>query len=263
MGARRPLLVASAACLLGACTPAPIEVATVDQGALTDGLLAHWPLDENSGAATADTVGGYNGVLQGPGWTWQSGRWGAAVHFSGTDMVTVPSFPKLMRNFSVSAWVYIASNEVGTPIANLVSTEISGGGWALYAQLIPGSEYYSFEYAVTPTQGMATPGLIIAQCACVQTDTWVHLTAVMDSDGGTLIVYADSPAGSFQSPPMPATAAMLPGSAMLEIGHSTRTELGSAFPVTGAIDDVAIYNRVLEQHEITQLDTAPVPDPRH
>jgi Concanavalin A-like lectin/glucanases superfamily len=256
---RRRLLLACAAGLLGGCTAAPIEVATVGTGALTDGLLAHWALDEGRYASAADTSGnGHNGVLQGPGWQWVGGKFGNAVHFSGVDLISVTPFPAALTNYTVSAWVYIASSEVGPPIANLVSTEVLGGGWALFATLSTGPgaapQTFAFEYADSTNPSLP---LIMASCTCVVTDQWVHLAAVLDGDAGTLTIYAGT------APPVtvPAPAPIVPGSASLDIGHSTRQELGSAFPVIGAIDDVAIYGRALSADEVTQLGVRHAPDP--
>jgi Concanavalin A-like lectin/glucanases superfamily len=255
----RRLLLACVAGLVGGCTPAPIEVATVSKGALTDGLLAHWALDEGHDTTITDTSGGgHNGVLQGPGWNWVTGKFGNAVHFSGTDLIAVTPFPKPTPSYTVTAWVFIASGDVGPPIANLVSTEVVGGGWALFATLGigPGAapQTFAFEYADTASQ---LQPLVTAGCACLATDQWVHLAAVLDGDAHTLTMYV----GSVPSPPVPAPAPILAGSPSLNIGRSTRLEPGAAFPVTGSLDDVAIYSRPLQQDEIAALATAQVPDP--
>ncbi len=257
LGPRRVTL-ACAVGLLGGCSAAPIQVAAIDPTALSDGLLAHWPLNEGTGTVAGDTSNnGHSGVLQGPGVTWVTGKFGSALHFSGTDMVSVSPFPHATPNYTVSAWVSIASNEIGAPIANLVSTEILGGGWALFeGQNVVGSPYYEFEFAVPSAPAMPYGGLTFVQCTCVTTDKWVHLAAVLDGDHETLTLYAGANVVT-----VPSTVAMLPGSTMLEIGHSTRQELGAAFPVTGMIDDVAIYNRALEPEEVAQLAKAEVPDP--
>ena len=255
----RPFMLACLIALLGGCTARPIEVATVGPGSLTDGLLAHWPLDEGTGLMANDTSNnGHNGVLQGPGLTWVMGRFGGAVHFSGTDLITVAGFPRPTTSYTVAAWVSIAPGEVGMPIANLVSTEVVGGGWALFATLGigPGAapQTYSFEYA-----GSTSPSqpLVAAACTCVMTSGWVHLAAVLDGDAKTLTLYVNG----VQSMVTTAPAPIIPGSTTLDIGHSTRQEPGAAFPVTGAIDDVAIYDRPLEPEEVMQIATARVPDP--
>lgn len=236
---------------LAGCTAAPIEVATLGTNTLTDGLIAHWALDEAGGAAITDSSGnGHNGLLQGPGWSWMTGRFGSDVHFSGSDLVAVSGFPPATSRYTVSAWVLIASSELGPLIGNLVSTETLGGGWALYATLEPGYLTYTFHYAVSAQQYASV------WCSCLTPDTWTHVAAVVDGDAGTLKLYVGS------APPVsvPVTTGILPGSSTLNIGRSA--QLQPPFPVTGALDDIAIYDRALAPEEIAALATAPAPDPR-
>jgi hypothetical protein len=239
---------------LAGCSPAPIDVATLGKGTLTNGLIAHWALDEAGGATITDGSGnGHNGVLEGPGWSWMPGRFGADVHFSGADSVAVSGFPRPTSSYTVSAWVLIASAELGPPVANLLSTEVLGGGWALYATLGPGPGYlsYVFRYAVNTPQQYAT-----VTCNCVTADAWTHVAAVLDGDAGTLSLYV----GSLPPVTMPAPGSMLPGSSTLTIGRSA--QLQPPFPVVGALDDIAIYSRALAPEEIAALGAAPAPDPR-
>jgi hypothetical protein len=244
------LLVALAA---GGCSPAPVEVATLGQDALASGLIAHWAFEEGGGASISDGSGnGHNGVLEGPGWTWIDGRFGSAVHLSGPDLVSVSGFPRATPSYTVSAWVFVASSELGPPIANLLSTEVLGGGWALYATLGIGYESYSFRYAASGPQGFWS-----ATCDCLTPDSWTHLTAVVDGAAGTLTLYVGS------APPVtvPAPAEILPGSTTLNIGRSTLQQPGAAFPLTGALDDIAIYSRALAPEEVARLAQGPAPDP--
>ena len=129
----------AAALVVAGCSAAPIDLATLGNSALGNGLIAHWALDEASGAAITDSSGnGHNGVLEGPGWSWLPGHFGSDVHFSGADTVAVSGFPRPTPSYTVSAWVLIGASELGAPVGNLLSTEAVGGGWALYATLGPG-----------------------------------------------------------------------------------------------------------------------------
>lgn len=247
----RPLLLALAP-LAAACSPAPIEVATLGTDALTNGLIAHWPLDEGNGASVSDHSGnGHNGVLAGNGWSWVTGQFGEAIHLAGSDSVAVSDFPAATSSYSVSAWVLIASSELGPPIGNLISTEVPGGGWALYATLSPGSLSYVFRYA-----GSAPGQYWVTSCNCLQPDTWTHVTGVMDADAGTLSLYV----GTALANTIAVTGGILPGSTTLYLGRSAA--LQPLFPVSGMLDDVAIYNRPLSPEEIAALGSAPAPDPQ-
>jgi hypothetical protein len=232
------------------CTPGPIEIATVPAESLTNGLIAYWPLDEDVGAVANDDSGnGRTGLIAGPAWSWIPGKFGAALHFSGADDISASGIPRATPSYTVSAWVLIQSNELGAPIANLMSTEMLGGGWALYATL-SGPETYVFRYATNPAQGYE-----VASCTCVVPGAWTHLAAVVDNDASTLTLYVNDvpttvPTGS---------NTILPGSSVLYFARSA--VLNPTFPVTGALDDVAIYNRALVAEEVAQLSRGPVIPP--
>ena len=254
-GGWRCLALATLATAAG-CSAAPIEVATLGQSALTNGLVAHWAFDEGTGAFAGDGSGnGHSGALQGPAWSWSTaGRFGSSIHLSGADVVAVAGFPAATTSYTVSAWVFIASSELGAPVANLLSTEVPGGGWALYTLAGNGGPpTYAFRYAVNGPQVFWN-----AFCGCLVPDVWTHLAAVVDGEAGTLQLYVGS------APPVttPVTSGILAGSTTLNIGRSTLPQPGAAAPFLGALDDVAIYNRALGSEEIAALGAAAAPNPR-
>jgi hypothetical protein len=247
--------MAALALALAGCSAAPIDLATLGNSALTYGLIAHWALDEASGAAITDSSGnGHNGVLEGSGWSWMSGRFGADVHFSGADTLAVSGLPNPTHSYTVSAGVLISSAELGAPLGNLLSTEALGGGWALYATLAAGpggSLGYVFRYAANvPQQYWA-----VSCNYCLVTDSWTHVAAVLDGDAATLTLYV----GSASPVTISVSGTMLPGSSTLNIGRSA--QLQPPFPVMGALDDIAIYSRALAAEEVAALGAAPAPDP--
>ena len=111
---------------------------------------------------------------------------------------------------------------------------------------------YAFRYAVNAPQQFW-----MAFCGCLTADVWTHVAAVVDSDAGTLQLYVGT------APPVTTavTTSILPGSTTLNIGRSTLQQPGAAFPLLGALDDIAIYNRALGPEEIAALGTAPAPNP--
>lgn len=240
-----PLTVAGAG-----CTPGPIEIATVPVESLTNGLIAYWPLDEDIGAVANDDSGnGRTGFIAGPTWSWIDGQFGSALHFGGADDISASGIPRATASYTVSAWVLIQSYELGVPIANLMSTEMLGGGWALFATLTQGQESYAFRYATNPAQNYN-----IASCACVVPGAWTHLAAVVDSAASTLTLYVNDVPTT-----VAATSAILPGSSVLYFARSA--VVNPTFPLTGALDDIAIYNRALVAEEVAQLSRGPVLPP--
>jgi hypothetical protein len=255
---RHLLLPAMACCLAGAvtgCTAGPIEIATLPTASLANGLVGHWRLDEDVGDVANDSSGnGRTGFAAGPGWTWVPGQFGAAMHFSGVDYLTVGGLPRATPSYSVSAWVLIQANELGAPIANILSTEALGGGWALFATAGGGSENYVFRYATN-----AVNGFVSATCvSCVVPGVWTHLTAVVDADAipPTLTLYV----GGVPITAPTGGATILPGSTVLDIARSA--ELSPTFPVTGALDDITIYARALVEEEVADLSLEPAPNPQ-
>jgi hypothetical protein len=242
-------------CALG-CTAGPIDVATLSSGGLTSGLVGHWTFDEGSGLLANDSSGnGRTGTISGPSWSWIAGRFGSALHFGGADQVSIPGLPPATDSYSVAAWLFFASSDVGGPssIANVLNTETPAGGWALYATLYPsGYTGYEFRYWVGPPleYEMTSP----MPCNCLILDTWVHLAAVLDGRSSSLTMYVNGTVEKSVS----ATAGITPGSATLDIGRAQ----APGFPLTGSVDDVAIYDRALVPEEVAQLAQGPAPDPQ-
>jgi hypothetical protein len=239
------------------CTPGPIDVATLSSGGLTNGLVAHWTFDEDAGVLANDSSGnGHTATVFGPGWSWIPGKFGSALHFSGLDQASVPGLPQATESYSVSAWLFLASDELTPPtppIANLLNTELPGGGWALYTTLTTGYAGYDFRYWTGVPAGSYEMSPSSA-CNCLTFDSWMHLAAVVDATTSSLTFYLDG------SPlqVVPAPGGISPGASML---YMARAQV-SGYTLTGALDDVAIYNRALVPEEVVQLSQAPAPDPQ-
>jgi hypothetical protein len=253
---RFPLAGATAAasllaCLAGlGCSPGPIEVATLAPNTLANGLVAYWALDEGAGTLANDDSGnGRNGFIVGPGWI--PGQFGQALHFSGASSMSAGGIPSPPRSYSVSAWTLIQPYELTPPIANIISTETQVGGWALYALLgQTGGWTYVFRF-YEPN----APQNYWSVSAPLVTGSWVHLAAVVDGDASTVTLYVNGAVANR----ITATSPILPGSPTLYLARSA--ELSPPFPLTGALDDVAIYSRALADAEVAQLGQGPALPP--
>jgi len=250
-------LAALAGCCVAGCSAGPLEVATLMPQNLLDGLVAHWAFDEGVGTVADDSSGNARtGAIAGPGWSWlPNGQFGSALHFSGVDYVSVGAFPRATASYTVAAWVLVQVSELGAPIANLISTEMIGGGWSLYGSLSVPPGTYSFRYednAVTADYAQATCDVADGSI-CLDPGVWTHLAAVVDA--GSLTLYVNGVVSTVSSTMGP----ILPGSGTLYLGRSA--ELTPTFPLTGALDDVAIWSRALVPAEIQELVAAAVPAP--
>jgi hypothetical protein len=270
----RPMKVTHAIALVlaaaagGACTPGPVDVATVAPNSLATGLVAHWTFDETAGATALDGSGnGRDGAIIGPTWSRLDGQFGGALQFAGMDQVTVGGgfgFPQPTANYSVSAWLRVTVGDPASPIEALLSTEIPWGagppgGWSLNVDLAPPGSNEQGNYHFTYWFGQGGPSeFVTAQCVCVVSDAWVHLAAVVDAEKAILTFFVGGQARD--QVPIPRGIWPAPGS--LFMGRWPLPGPGlTTHTLSGALDDVAIYARALVPEEVIQLSRAPAPDP--
>ncbi|MBA2305217.1 MAG: hypothetical protein H0W08_21665, partial [Acidobacteria bacterium] len=80
---------------------------SAEQVQASEGLVAHWPLDEGAGTTTFDAAGTYAGTLMN-GAVWASGRLGAAVRLDGTAAyVAPPALDVYGSSLTLAAWVKV------------------------------------------------------------------------------------------------------------------------------------------------------------
>jgi hypothetical protein len=249
--------------LSSGCTAGPIDVGGVRPTTLRDHLVAHWPLDEGGGSVVTDRSGhGHNGSLVGG--TWIPGQFGNAVQFDGAahDEISVPSFPQGMLDWSIALWVRVPVGEFPPPTPspgqswvtlisteNLSSNRLVDGGWEMNARLTAAEAFYQFAYWVGPN----APDYVSYDCHCVDRERWTHIAGVVDSNAKTISFYRDGIPWSQSN----ASQLIKPGSATLYMGRWQSTERW----LTGALDDIVIYDKALSASEVTELSLAPAPDP--
>ena len=215
---------------------------------LTDGLVGHWKLDENSGTVASDSSGSNNhGTLAG-GPTWVPGISGSALHFDGSGMtgaasntVNAGNNPSLngIIDYTLSFWVKFDPGYVG-----------NGGPWA---NLIGKTQGYDFSFMMYVnsaghirahhTQSNGTY-VLVDSTAPVPTGEWLQIAQVADGDHIRLYINGveAAPAGAYDG-----TALDIPG-ANTYIGQDTRENT-----LIGSIDEVRIYNRGIEPEEAEDI----------
>jgi hypothetical protein len=247
-----------------ACNAGPLDVATIAPASLANGLVGHWTFDETAGATAHDSSGnGRDGSVYGPGWGWlPKGHFGAALQLSGADQVTVGGgfggFPAATANYTVSAWLHVASTDLEPPVAAVLSNEVPWGvgppgGWSLsldapgYNGVPDGAYRFTFWFGQQPDSSVE------AACTCVVLDSWVHLAAVIDAAAATLTLFVNG-----QSRQQIAIArGIWPAPGPLYMGRWPQP----GRQLTGLLDDVAIYSRALVPEEVSLLTAAPATDP--
>ena len=201
------------------------------------GPVAAYAFEEAEGTVAHDYAGGHDGTIEGASWT--KGKFGTALAFDSSeeDVVTIPTSPELnLEDFTLEAWVKPAEIHRYDPVI---------------AKTDPDPEAYGYELMAGGDEPSALPEGFITEGEWVHRYTyaedqldenaWSHLAVTSDGDklrfyvNGQLI---DTRAGD---------NVVAGGEAALQIGGND--PFGEFFD--GKIDEVRIYDRVLNEAEIT------------
>jgi prepilin-type N-terminal cleavage/methylation domain-containing protein len=201
-------------------------------------IVGHWKLDETSGSTAADSSGfGRNGTLTNmTDDEWTTGLIGGALAFDGTnDYVTIPDGAYLhIENLSISFWV--KTSQTG-----------SSGNWYMNPLILekdtPGLGNDGFGTGLNNQKLEFVIGdSVLTSNKSVSDEVWHHIALTKDSSKNTAI-YIDG---------------ILDNSGVAVYNFTNTVALHIGKPLqgvyfNGVIDDVRIYNRVLEPNEIAQL----------
>ncbi len=234
----KPRLFATFLIALAALVPfsasADVHLAEPNTAALTNGLVAYWPLNGNTTNWTTDTTAdisgnGNTGALSGMSTTSSptTGKIGGGLKFNGTNSYVATGYTVPAQNsstsFTWSTWAYLNTTSHG----NLVIIGNRGGGGATWIKLTP----TAFEYS----------GGIISYSP--PTGKWLLLTVV--KNGSNFTYYQNGVVvGSGSSAASTASYTFYMGE---DPGYAPDGDL------TGTLDDVRVYNRALSAQEISLL----------
>lgn len=197
----------------------------------TDGLVAHWKLDEASGNAI-DSSGSFDASATGSLLYSQTGIVGTAINFDGSGNYFETSSAVIdpaSTDFTVAAW--------------LNSSDVSASGGTAIGQLDgTGTGRTWIETQDGNLETYIGNGVKVSTYV-PSNDTWFHAVLVHDNAGNTLDWYID---GVFENQHTGVNAEASNGN--LRIGSN---KLGVDFE--GLIDDVRIYDRALSADEIAAL----------
>lgn len=231
------------------CGSAPLDLVTIDPDSLTRDLVAHWTFDEGTGTAVGDSSGnGHDGVLTGGTWV-AEGRFRGALSLASGDSVAVAGFPQATASWTVSVWTRESATELAadtSDLSTIISTEtVFAGGWQIHLDNRPNYQRFDAAYWSGPN----TTDYVVALCACIVPDRWIHLTVVWDAGSEKMTLFRDDQA--VNELPMPTH--ILTGDTTLHMGTWSR---GDRYLV-GRIDDFAIWSRALHAPEIASLSMSP------
>lgn len=208
------------------------------------GLVGYWPLDDAAGSSASDASGrGFTGTLNGNP-TWVSGKIGTALRFNGqnSSVDMNRSVINTSNGFSVAAWVQVSDlNAFHTAVSQDGNT-ISG----FYLQTTPGSGG-RFAFSLVNVDSTNSTTIRALSNFTPVMNTWYHIVGVYDSGSRQSRLYVNGVLHNTQSVPAPwnATGETVIGRAKWNGGAT------DFWP--GLIDDVRIYNTILNDQDVLNL----------
>jgi hypothetical protein len=228
------------------CSEGSLDAVALPPGAFDDGLVAHWALDDGSGAVVADSSGNdYAGQLSGGTWI-PDGRFGGALRLAAGDSLTVSGFAAATPNWSVSVWIRLSDAQLAADsglFTEVLSNEVmDSAGWQINIDKRLVQPRFVFSYWAPPlTDYVGT------ECSCVDTGAWIHLAAVVDVDANLLTLYRNGVVADQMTRP----SDILPGDPTLYFGSWNMP----GRRLNGDLDDIAIWSRALTAEDIAALFT--------
>ena len=207
-------------------------------------LAGYWSLDDGAGATAADASGnGYDATLvNGP--SWDLGRVGGGLTFHGVDDRVDAPCAALdgLRDATVALWVRTTK----TGPQALVSAAGPGNDNELLLFLASDTELQFF----TGESG----GTFVAWTVPTLADgVWHHLAVLRDQAAGTVSLYRD---GLLEGAQATALNRLDVDAAGVVLGQE-QDAIGGGFDpaqaLTGSLDEVYVYRRILSESEIVDL----------
>ena len=204
------------------------------------GPVAYWKFDEADGGIAYNTIGKFDGVLNGDRqWQPDDGMNGGALSFDGTDDYVSTPFviDPALDSFSVFAWI-----KGGAPGQVILSQE-GAGNW-LMADPADGALRTDLREPEVGGRNASPAGPPLISTAVISDGNWHRIGFVRDASDRILYVDGVEVARD--------TAAALESSeGGLTIGAGSTLEPASFF--SGLIDDIRMYSPALGEEEITDL----------
>lgn len=207
---------------------------------ITSNLVAHWKLDETSGATAADSSGnGYNGTYVNSPTLNQAGAFGAskAVAFASANSHYVNCGNSLNRlPITLATWAkWTTSGSHATMLCNFIAGINDGYRIMAYNGLSIRANYY----------GSGGGQISATTPLSYNNGAWHHAVATVDNT--QLCLYVDGSlksTGTWTGSPGVTTTTQ-----NVDIGrHST-----TGWYFNGTLDDVRIYNRTLSAEDVAAL----------
>jgi hypothetical protein len=221
----------------------PLPGGLVNASLAGTGPIGYWPLKDGSGTTAVDNGGNHNGSLSGgAGWSTEHG--GAAT-FDGSSGIVSTTGPVLntAKNYSVSAWVKLASTGNS-------STVVSQGGAATGAFSLQYSSTFKAWTFVTPKSDSTTATQTAVHAVDAPAlNTWTHLVGIYDVTSGNLSLFVNGAiVGTVRNSDGPWNA-----TGPLAIGGVKHIDGSANNYFNGSISDVQVFQKALDPDDVSLL----------
>lgn len=206
-------------------------------GVIHDGLIGYWPMEEGTGTETVDRIGINNGTLYNTP-TWINAKFGKCIEMSGPSSEYI-SFGNaripISTDFSISLWFkYYSASGIRCILSQYTNGTTNRFSININQAASTGLEAAN-ALAVTGNSGwiLAKTGLVI--------NKWYHVIVTHEGNVGKLYVNANLEATDTSVGNVQDTTLMIG-----KLGDLT-------YYLTGAVDELRIYNRALSVAEIKAM----------
>jgi hypothetical protein len=200
--------------------------------ALNNGLKGYWNFDEAEGSILTDSLGFYNGTINGATVN-QPGKINKSYYFDGVNDFITHGSDDLESLYSISLWVKIDTNAASYTI-------LSGQGTSNPNAWQPGITFYnvdnSIRYASNYNDSSISTGV-----SSILDATWYHI--VITANNKTAKIYLNGNLTEEQT--------SLNTKEWTQLRYIARKDTGDYFK--GYIDEMGIWNKELTTDEISEL----------
>ncbi|SFE65977.1 Concanavalin A-like lectin/glucanases superfamily protein [Actinopolyspora alba] len=211
--------------------------------------LAHkLRLNESDGETASDSIGGVTGTLHGDA-DFAPGRIGNSVSLDGDgDYVSTSTVDlRTDESFTISAWVYLSSQEEGKATAvSLDGANTSKFRLGYFRDINRPLGAWFFEMPESDTESARVTSAA-ESVRSPELDTWTHLTGVYDAEAGKLWLYVD---GNRINDGTVSNTWQATGG--LQLGRAKRSGVYEQ-SWQGKVDDVRLYSAKLPGDRIGSL----------
>jgi beta-lactam-binding protein with PASTA domain len=207
----------------------------------SDGLAAHWKLDETQGTTAFDSMGKYNGALTGnPAWQATGGKIGGGLKFDGIDDYI--SIPKVAEGQELTYSLWLNQTVIGAGMVALIDTKQWIVG-SVHFELRDGHPKVGINPIVTDSTDLDAPTFTLPA------GEWHHVAVTKSASAVDL--YADGKPAAHRG--LTGPAAVILGDATIGAWSSPWAGLERRF--NGTLDDIQMYTRALTESEIKTVMT--------